>query len=224
MSEEKSLKTIEQEAFREQRVDGFIEINFGILLLIMFNLLYLQYEQPGPLSIFDAWSHLIFLIFGMFCFILTLLFYRVSRKKYVYPRIGYVKPRDDSSKVLSILIAVGILIFAVELTVIYFIEIGVVTIDWVYRWAPAFFGLAILGSSIYLKNKTGQNIYYLFGALMTITGFAVALADFIPTDMITAIYFDGWGITSIVLGAIKFVLFIRKYSIISTPEVANSEQ
>ncbi len=222
MNEEESLKTIEQESFRETREDGFNETNFGIMLLLLFNAIY---EKPGYPSIFDVWFNLIVCIFGMLYFIFLLQFYKVFRKKYVYPRIGYVKLREyEPPKVTSRVIAVVILMIATAITLIYIISIGVVATDLVYRWGPAFFGLIMLVASFYLKDKTGQNRYYLFGALMTITGVAVAFAEFISTDMVSVIYFDGWGIALFVLGIVKFVLFIRKYPIIGTPEVANSEQ
>ena len=222
MNEEKNLKTIEQESFREIREDGFNEINFGIMLLLLFNAIY---EKPGSPSIFDAWFRLVFVIFGMLYFILLLRFYKVFKNKYVYPRIGYVKLREyEPPKVTFGVIAIVILMIATAITLIYIITIGVVTTDLVYRWAPAIFGLIMSAASFYLKDKTGQNRYYLFGALMTITGVAVALAEFISTDMITVIYFDSWGIALFVLGVIKFVLFIRKYPIIGIPEVANGEQ
>jgi hypothetical protein len=222
MNEEKSLKTIEQESFRELREDGFNETNAGIMMLILFNLIY---EKPGSPTIFDTWFRLIFCIFGMLCFIFLFQFYKVFRKKYVYPRIGYVKLREyEPPKVTSRVIAVVILMIATAITLIYIISIGVVTTDLVYRWGPAIFGLIMLVASFYLKDRTGQNISYLFGALLTITGVVVALAEFISTDMVYVIYFDGWGIALFVLGIVKFVLFIRKYPIIGTPEVANSEQ
>jgi len=221
MNEEESLKTIEQESFRDLREDGFNEINFGIMLLLLFNAIYIK---PGPPTILDAWFRLVFCIFGMLYFIFPLQFYKVFRNKYVYPRIGYVKLREyEPPKVTSVVIAVVILMIVTAITLIYIITIGVVTTDLVYRWSPAFFGLIMWIASFYLKDKTGQNRYYLFGALMTITGVAVGLAEFISADMVTVIYFDGWGIALFVLGVIKFVLFIRKYPIIGTPEVANSE-
>ncbi|MCK4567805.1 MAG: hypothetical protein KAU48_10915 [Candidatus Thorarchaeota archaeon] len=221
MNEEETLKTIEQESFRETREDGFNETNFGIMLLLLFNAIH---EKPGYPSIFDLWFSLIVCIFGMLYFIFLLQFYKVFRNKYVYPRIGYVKLREyEPPKVTSGIIVVVILMIATAITLIYIISIGVVTTDLVYRWGPAIFGLIMWVASFYLKDRTGQNRYYLFGALMTITGVVVALAEFISTDMVIVIYFDGWGIAFLVLGVVKFVLFIRKYPIIGTPEVANSE-
>ncbi len=222
MNEEKSLKTIEQESFRELREDGFNETSTGIMMLILFNAIY---EKPGSPTIFDTWFRLIFCIFGMLCFIFLFQFYKVFRNKYVYPRIGYVKLREyEPPKVTFGVIAVVILMIATAITLIYIISIGVVTTDLVYRWGPAIFGLIMWIASFYLKNRTGQNRYYLFGALMTITGFAVAFTDFLPVEVVIMVYTLSWGAAFFVLGIIRAALFIRKYPVIDSPEDDTSEQ
>ena len=225
MNEELNLKGLEQESFRELNQDGFNEINFGILFLLYFNLIYIgKPGYPSIPSIFHASLGLTIAIFSMVYIIFIFLFYKVYRKKYVYPRIGYLKLREvRSSKAILGAIAAVILVVAEEITLIYLLSIDVVTIDWVYRWIPAFFGLTAFMVCFALKDRSGQNIYYLLGVLMTITGFVVALAEFISADMVPMVYFNGWGFAFIVVGVIKFVLFIRKYPIIGTPEVANSE-
>ncbi len=219
MNEEESLKTIEQESFRELRHDGLNEIMTGTIFLSFIVLI----VEPGLLSIFVVWS--VFAIIVMLFLIFLPQFIEVIRKKYVYPRIGYVKLRtvelpEPTVRNVTILI---IMVLTV-LPLVYAISIGVITSDLVYRWAPALFGLIWLLSSFYLKDKTGQNRSYLCGILMTITGIAVALVEFISVDVVNLIYAVGWGVTIFVMGVIKFVLFIRKYPIIGTPEVTNSEQ
>ena len=75
-----------------------------------------------------------------------------------------------------------------------------------------------------MKDKTGQNRYYLFGTLMTVTGLAITLALFIPATYALTIYMLFWGLTFIVLGIIRFALFIRKHPVVDTPEDGSSEQ
>ena len=60
MNEEESLKTIEQESFRELRHDGLNEIIAGTLFLSFIVLI----VEPGLLSIFVVWS--VFAIIVMF--------------------------------------------------------------------------------------------------------------------------------------------------------------
>jgi len=221
MTNETSLETVEQESVQELTQDGFIELNFGVLLLLFFNIIY----KPSAPSIFEAWFNLALVIFCMFYIIFAFSFYRGFKKKYVYPRIGYAKLREvHSSKAILGTIVIFILSVTEEITLIYIISIDVVTMDWVYRWIPVFFGLTACTFSFLLKYRTGQNRYYLLGVLMTITGLTAALADFISTDMALTIYFDGWSIAILVLGVIKFLLFIRKYPITNTPEAADCEE
>ena len=223
---EQNLKELEQESFREYNRDGFNEINFGILFLLFFNGLYLGIpEYPSISPKFLALVGLTIMIFLWVYIIFILLYYKEYRKKYVYPRIGYVKPREARSLKEKLGgIAIIILVIAEEMILIHLLSTDVVTIDWLSRWTPVFAGLTACTLGIGLKARSGQNRYLLIGVLMTITGFLVALAEFISADMVPIVYFDGWGIAFIAMGVIKFVLFIRNYPIIDTPEVVDSER
>lgn len=207
---EKNLKTIEQESFRELMQDGFTEIMAGTIFLVFPAII----AQPAFVPIF-----VVFYIFFLPHFI------EVVRKKYVYPRIGYVKLREEEPpKVTAGIVITVILMIAAGIMLIYAGSIGLITTDLVYRWVPAFFGLIMLAPSVYLKDKTGQNRYYLPGALMSITGVTVSLAALIPGDMAIVIYTVGWGTAFFVLGVIRSVLFIRRYPPIEAPEAVVGEQ
>ncbi len=225
MNKEQNLKELEQESFRELNHDGFHEINFGVMFLIFFNIMYLGIvDYPSISPIILAWLGLIIAIFGMVYIIFLFLYYKVYRKKYVYPRIGYLKLREVrplKEKLGGI--AILILVIAEEMILIHLLSTDVVTIDWLYRWIPVFVGLTACTFCFALKDRSGQNRYLLVGVLMTITGFVVALAEFISAEMVPMVYFDGWGIAFIVVGVIKFVQFIRNYPIIDTQEVVHSE-
>jgi hypothetical protein len=81
-------------------------------------------------------------------------------------------------------------------------------------WAP----------SLYLVDKTGQKRYYLFGALMTITGVGVSLADFLPAEATTIVFGLIWGVSFLVVGLIRFRLFVRRYPIAGSQEDIKDEQ
>ena len=107
---------------------------------------------------------------------------------------------------------------------IHLLSTDVVYIDWLYRWTPVFAGLTACTLSFGLRHRSGQNRYLLIGVLMTITGFVVALAEFISASMVPIVYFDGWGIAFFVVGVIEFVLFIRNYPFIDTQEDTSRDQ
>ena len=225
MNQEQNLKELEQESFQELNRDGFNEVNLGMVLLLFFNAIYFGIpEYPSISPIILSWLGLTITIFGMVYIIFIFLYYKVYRKKYVYPRIGYLKLREIHSLRAKLGgLAVLILVIAEEIILIHMLSTGVVTIDWVFRWVPVLFGLTACTFCLALKNRSGQNSYLLVGALLTITGFAVALAEFISAELVPIVYFDGWGFAFIVVGLIKFVLFIRYYPIIETSEVEHNE-
>jgi hypothetical protein len=210
MNEEQDLKKIEQVSFREFMQDGLTEIMAGTIFLLF------------PLLIIKPIFVPIFVV--VYIFFLP-QFIEIVRKKYVYPRIGYVKLREDEPPKVTVGVVVTvILMIAAGIILVYTISIDLISSEMVYRWVPAFFGVIMWAPSLYLKGKTGQNRYYMFGALMTITGFAVALADFLPVEAVNVVYSLSWGATFFVLGIIRTVLFIRKYPVIESPEDDSSEQ
>ncbi len=210
MNEEQDLKKIEHESVRELMQDGFTEIMAGTIFLFFPVIFARPYFVP------------IFVIFYIF---FLPHFVEVVRKKYVYPRIGYVKLREEEPpKVTAGVVITVIIMIAAGIILIYSISIGIISSDLVYRCVPAFFGLIMWAPSVYLKDKTGQSRYYLFGALMTITGVAVALADFLPVEIVIVIYSLSWSAAFFVLGITRAVLFIRKCPVIESPEDDSGEQ
>ena len=209
MNEEQNLKKLEQEAFRELMQDGFTEMMAGLIFIVF------------PLLIARGSFVPIFVIFYIF-FLPQAVFW--TREKYVYPRIGYVKPKEDEPfRVTARVIGVVILLIVGGILLFYALAIGLIESDLIYRWIPAAFGLIMWAPSHYLKDKTGQNRNYLFGGLMTITGFAVGLLESIPVDLVTAIFFLSWGVSFLTIGIIRFTLFVRKYPLIDAPEVKDFE-
>lgn len=207
---EGSLREIEQQSYRETMQDGFTEIFMGLIFLVLPVLL----VEPGFVAIFVVF----YIIFMPQCV-------EAVKKKYVYPRVGYVKPREDQPPKLSLGVAVVVLlIFISVITVFYMLSIGTIDRFFIYKWLPTVFGFIMWGPSLYLKDKTGQIRYYLLGASTSLTGVAVSLSPSIPAEMSMAVFMVGWGLVFLVLGTVRFTLFIRKYPVIDTPEDDAGEQ
>jgi len=210
MNEEKKLKSVERESFLELMQDGFTEILAGMIFLV-FPAFFLE---PGFLF-----------IFVIFYIIFMPQVVEAIRRKYTYPRIGYVKLREGTPPKLTLEIPVAVLIiFVTIIAVLYIASMGVIDRLFIMKWMPAVFGFIMWGPSLYLKDKTGQNRYYLPGALMSLTGVVISLADFLPAELGTSIFMNGWGLAFTILGLVRFLLFIRKYPVAGSPEDARSEQ
>jgi hypothetical protein len=209
-NEETSLETVEQESYRELMQDGFTEILLGTIFLVLPAILL----QPSFLSIFIVF-YIIFMPQGV----------EAIRRKYTYPRIGYVKLREDKAPKISLGIVVAVLlVFITIIAVLYLASTDVIDRFFILKWMPAVFGFIMWGPSLYLKDKTGQKLLYLPGILMSVTGVATSLADFLTAEVGTLLFMIGWGLFFMVFGLVRFLLFIRKYPILENPEDDSNEQ
>ena len=206
---EQSLVEIEQKSYRELMKDGITETLLGLTLLVI----PVIFVKPTFVSIFVVF----FIIF------MPHLIERF-RKKHVYPRIGYVKFKEEEPPKLSLGIAmVVLLIFITAIATLYSFFTGIIDRYFIWRWLPTVFGFIMWGPSLYLKEKTGQNRFYLFGALMTVTGIVISLSPSIPAELALVIYMVSWGLFFLILGLVRFLLFFRKYPVIDTPEDDSGE-
>ncbi|MFX1603233.1 MAG: hypothetical protein ACFFCK_07075 [Promethearchaeota archaeon] len=204
MNEEKDLRFVEQASFRELMQDGFTELLLGLILASM----PLFVLQPGFIS-----------IFVVFYIIFLPPFFEMIRKKYIYPRIGYVKLYEDEPPRVTVrFVAVLVLLVVSVAAIIYSVGTGIIDEDLVYRWIPAAFGLIMWVPSGYLKEKSGQNRYYLFGALMTITGVLVGVTPTVDPNIVSPIYFIVWGFSFMMLGSVRYSLFVRRFPIVDILE------
>ncbi len=204
MNEHKDLKMLEQDSYGEFMQDGLTETLLGLVFLVFPLLL----TEPGFVS-----------IFVVFYIIFIPQVVEVFRKKYTYPRIGYVKLHEDEPPKLSLGVAIVVLlIFIGIISVLYGLFTNLIDRFFIYRWLPAVFGFIMWGPSLYLKDKTGQNKYYLFGLLMSITGILIGLADFATVQIQGTLFFVSWGTVFFILGIMRFLIFIHKYPVLETPE------
>lgn len=206
---ENDLLEIERKTYRESMKDGLTEFLLGLVLCVIPGIMFQSYFVP---------------IFVMFYIIFLPQGIEAFRRKYTYPRTGYVKLREEQPPKLTLgVAAVALLIFITIIAILYSLSIGVIDRYFIWKWLPTVFGVIMCGPSLYLKDKTGQNRYYLWGILTAITGVAVSLSPFISAEVSLTFYMISWGVAFIVLGIIRFVLFIRNNPVIDGPEDDSGE-
>ena len=204
MNEHHDLKMIEQESYREYMQDGLTEVLLGLIFLVF------------PLFLFES-SFIAFFVIFYILFMPRIV--EAFRMKYTYPRIGYAKLHEDEPPRLSLGVAVVVLlIFIIIISVFYALFTDLIDRYFIYRWLPAVFGFIMWGPSLYLKDRTGQNRYYLFGLLMSVTGITIGLANFSTVEIQGSLYMISWGLAFIILGLLRFLLFIHKYPVLDNPE------
>ena len=211
---DKDLKKTGQDAYRATMRDGFLEMMAGFFF-IMTPVIFIQ---PSFVS-----------IFVVFYIIFLPQFIEIARKKYTYPRVGYVKLRTDPldyrpkallALLFVVIVSSGILVMLMTQDVANY-----------YNWFimfPFILGAALLAPSAYLVDRTGSKTYWGFGIVTTILGLAISI--------ITLTYppdgpFDGLVAFSMLLGAgllicgfIKFRYFLHSNPLIDVQEDISSEQ
>ncbi len=87
-----------------------------------------------------------------------------------------------------------------------------------YKWVPMLFGLIMFGPSLYLVEKTGEKNYYLLGIVATLLGVAFSITNFSSSKDGMYLYFYAIGVISVLIGFVRFLIFLRKYPIINEQE------
>jgi len=214
MSINNDLKDIEQKAFRDTMRDGLTEFSAGFLFLL------------APLMSYEP-SFMIY--FAMFYVIFLPPFLDNIRKKYVYPRIGYVKMRVDVSKIniKSFLLFLFVLILGTVSATLLMTD----DILNIYNWVtilPITLGLIMIGPSSYLVEMTGLKRYWLFGVVTSSFGLLISYITILDPPLSpyfgVLIYSMLLGAGLIITGIITFIRFIHSNPAITTQEDADSEQ
>jgi hypothetical protein len=210
---EDDLVKLEQNAFRDSMKDGVPETLAGI----MFILTGIMFHQPSFVG-----------VFVVFYLLLLPRLVESFRQKHTYPRIGYVKLKTAESDA-SIQPFLLLLVIVASLTGI---ATQVLTGDAfnIYNWArliPFALGLLMFGPSIYLVEKSGSKIYWLFGVIASLLGLTTAYLSLLYP---TIHYLDGaiafcmfLGVALAIGGLLKLAYFLRTYSILESQEDAVSE-
>ena len=213
MNDKDLLKT-GQDAYRATMRDGFIEILAGFFF-IMTPVIFIQ---PIFVSIFVV------------IYVLFLPQYaEIFRKKYTFPRVGYVKLRTDPLDYRPK--ALLALLFVVIVSSAILVMLMTQDVANYYNWFimfPFILGAALLAPSAYLVDRTGSKIYWGFGIMTTILGLAISIITLnYPPDG----PFDGLvafsmllGIGLLICGFIKFAYFKHSNPVIEIQEDSSSEQ
>lgn len=194
---EVDLKEMEQRAYREYMQDGLTEILLGILLV-------------GMGVFFAVKVALVFIV--LFILFAPRLLERLKRK-YTYPRLGYVKLHEDPPKKTARGIFSYMLLVVVVMVVALFIIFGDISADLWYRWTPTFMGAMLTGAMIYVAGRSGNPQYYgiaVFG-LVAGVGLSVYRFESMWTGLIVYLLFMGSCFFG--LGLVRFVHFLREYPV-----------
>ena len=195
MEQQVDLKKIEQKAFSQSQQDGLMEFVMGICLLAMSTRLF---------------SRVLIVMFP-----LAMLLFRpvlnAMRKRFTYPRTGYVKLVPDKPKdaIAGIALITLIVIAVLAVAFILFADVGDFGL-WL-KWVPFWAGVVLAIMFISLAAKSGTTRYYIFALWSVMYGLVLSILNFEPIETGTLLYFLAMGALLTPCGLVLFIRFLRRY-------------
>lgn len=217
MSDNADILELEQETYRYSMQDGLAEILAGLGCIIIAWMI--ESQDIRSYGFFSSPVILILLI------VFRTPILEKLRRKVTYPRIGYVKVRqDEPSQLVTVMLLFVLTISAVVSLALVLVPSDIPIYDTLWKCFQVSLGMVMIPASFSLVEKTGDRRYFAFGLLGVTTGLIFALLEFEPPMAGIVLYLLGWGVVIILVGLTTFIRFIRKYPIIDPDEVETSEQ
>ena len=203
MSQNLDLKEIERRVYQSVFQDGLMEIMMGGFLLVIS-------------ALFAINMKLILLPSLLVIFLGNPLLER-AKKRYIYPRIGYVKLRPEKEADPK-----GIAVAAIVFVVILLGSIGIFNLTmgkdrglafWFKYFLPGSTGFMLAIGPFWLGETYGVRRGYVFAVLFLLSGIVIPVLGI--ASGYEAIGFECLlvGVISLISGVIMFTRFLRKYPI-----------
>ncbi len=187
MSEQVGMKDIEKKARSALRQDGIATMIAGLSFVLI-----------APFFLDDRFGMMLILGTGLYVFLPEII-----RKHYIYPRVGYVKVRKESSKKWKMAISILLLLLFVVI-----LKLG--AFNYLMPLYLAVIFSAIAFTIAYLYKTT---VEYFLGAIILISGIVGLMLTAQGNDpgLVTALQLCIIGAVFVVFGFVQFSLFVRKY-------------
>jgi hypothetical protein len=195
MTKEINFKNVEQKTFRQSQQDGLMELIMGVCMLAISTRLF------SRLFIF-------MMVLGVFLFgpLLALM-----RRRFAYPRIGYVKLIPDKPKSVVAGIALISLVVIALMAVAFFFFGDIRDFNLWMRWCPFWGGTVLAGMFGSLASKSGAIRYYIFAGWSLLSGIVLSVIKFDAVETGVLLYFAVMAGLLIPFGLVQFAVFLHKY-------------
>jgi hypothetical protein len=200
MAQNVDIKEIEQKTHRQSQQDGLMEFVMGLCLLGMSTRLI----SPILIVMFPI---------SMLAFRPTL---QALRRRFTYPRIGYVKLIPDKPKDVIAAIAIVTLIVVVAMAVAFALLADVRDFGLWMKWVPLWGGTVLAGMFSSFGSKSGCPRYYVFAVWSLMSGLGLSILNFEPVETGTLLYLLVMGLVLVPWGLLVFIRFLRKYPALAT--------
>ena len=186
MSDPVAVKEIEKNTRSALRQDGLATIVAGFAFAIM-----------APFFLDGRLGFLLILGTGLYVFLPEVL-----RRRFVYPRIGYVKFAKKRSKAWK-------LILSVLLLLVFVIVLKLSAYTWLL---PFYLGLVFALMALTIGYLYRTRVEYMLAGIICVSGLIGLIATVRGNDPGAVVAFQLWilGGILILVGAVQFMLFIKK--------------
>ena len=207
MSDPISLSSIEKKVFRDSLQDGIIEI----LASILFVLFALTYGKD------------IFVVSAVLGIFVLAPGIKVLKKRFTYPRTGYVELDEDKPKFRFKQMAIFVLVVA-GLAIISYGLLGSNQDNSTLRqWSPAIAGIICSGGFFYIAYKSGLVRLHIFMIISVISGIILSAIKFEGDYTGMSLFCVVIAAMSSVSGITIFIRFLRNNPI-KIEEVADEKE
>ena len=187
MSEQILVKEVKKKARSVLRQNGLATLIAGVAFAIM-----------APFFLDDRMGFLLILGTGLYVFLPEIL-----RKRYVYPRVGYVRFAKKGSKVWKLVLSILLLI--VFVIVLKFTK---------YTWLlPLYLGIVFGVMALTIGYLYRTVVEYLLAGMIFLSGLVGLYITVQGTDPGRVTAFQLWimGAILVIVGVIQFILFIQNH-------------
>ena len=195
MGKEIDVRGIERKAFADSQQDGLLELVMGICMVAISTRLFSR----------------VLVVMLVLPVILFHPFLEAMRKRFTYPRIGYVKLIPDKPKEAIAGIFLVSVVVAGILVVAFLIFGGIRNLDLWLRWCPFWGGTVLAGMFSSFASKSGAARHYVFAGWSLLAGIVLSLIRFDAVETGTLLYFAAMGTLLIPFGLVSFVTFLREH-------------
>jgi hypothetical protein len=201
MSQNLDLKEIERRVEQSVFQDGLMEIMLGGFLLVV--------------GVSFATRAILIPFISMFMIFLGKPILERLKKRYIYPRIGYVKLRPEKEADPK-----GIAVAAIVFVVVLLGSMGVFPLVmgkergwafWFTYFLPASAGFMLAIGPFWLGETYGVKRGYVFAALFLLSGIAIPVLGIASGYEAVGLECLLVGVISLISGVIMFTRFLRRY-------------
>ncbi len=198
MTDKINLKDMEKNAHKLVTQDGLMEILMGAIMFVTSS----SFSGTAAFTPF----------LGLYVILLSTIV-EAFRKRFTYPRIGYIKLQDDDIKKvwIGILTFVGAIMLA--LMVFIYLIIGNLSSDLVYKWIPTVIGLILFGGLYYNYQRSGDKTSIIYIVIAVSAGFIFSILGFAEPKNGPQYYLLLMSGVFIAAGVIRFYRFREKYPV-----------